>query len=503
MVDLDLDTFLSDGGIYRNTIHALFGCDEFFLQRQQVFTNFFKDCMTNPVTSNEIITLLFGLTKGYLNLYNSLVTKTSGPLEKRHRAGKLMIQKFESSRITLVEEHVVMFSSLSGTKEHLLLLEDETFLVNKLEDSNLLFGFLELYLYENFWKWLHTAKGVHVSNFIKERPDDSNYPFSVTMLDKIYDVTGYLCGARLFNLLKYNRLKGDYRYVFNEYYTNSRYPNGSMALKDDMPANYLIFRQHSEGLYFARSGNFEIIKIMQAIYMQSLSTDVLILFNSCEPVKLVHQLILNSIRVQAAFKQSCYMLQDCFDEVTNLAEEKKPICYLYQFLVQGFISVYSKDIYQLRLSNVLLSKTGASGIRTALLTLSADAQKKKSSSLDGSHPPTTIINPNICLCGREFTGKGWYARHILSCGKYLSQQSPIIPAHASSEMNVYLNELEPTAVVSSILDNLIELEGLEENGDYDDDDNNVLKSKFIELNLDEEEILFDSKFVSNILIDDN
>ena len=159
MVDLDLDTFLSDGGIYRNTIHALFGCDEFFLQRQQVFTNFFKDCMTNPVTSNEIITLSFGLTKGYLNLYNSLVTKTSRPLEKRHRAGKLMIQKFESSRITLVEEHVVMFSSLSGTKEHLLLLEDETLLVNKFEDSNLLFGFLELYLYIKLLEVVTYCKG--------------------------------------------------------------------------------------------------------------------------------------------------------------------------------------------------------------------------------------------------------------------------------------------------------------------------------------------------------
>ena len=376
MVHLELDIFLSDGGIFRNTIHALFSCDEFFLQRQQVFTNFFKECMTNSVTSNEVIILLFGLTTGYLTLYNSLVTKTSGPLEKRHRAGKLMIQKFEMSRAALVEEYTIKFSCLNGTKNHLLLLEDETFLVNRLEDSNLLFGFLEFYLYENFWKWLHASKGIHVSNFIKERTNDSNYPFSVTMLDKIYDVTGYLCGARIFNLLKYNRLKGEYRYVFNEYYTNSRYPNGSMALRDKLPANCLLFRQHSEGLYFARSGNFEFIKIMQAIYMQSLSTDVLILFNSFEPIKLVHKLILNSVGVQLAFKESCYMLPNCFDGAINLAEDKTPICYLFQFLVQGFIRVYSKDIYQLRLSNVLLSKTGASGIRTALLTLSGDAQKK-------------------------------------------------------------------------------------------------------------------------------
>ena len=36
MVHLDLDVFLSEGGIFRSTIHSLFNCDEFFLQRQQV-----------------------------------------------------------------------------------------------------------------------------------------------------------------------------------------------------------------------------------------------------------------------------------------------------------------------------------------------------------------------------------------------------------------------------------------------------------------------------------
>ena len=51
--------------------------------------------------------------------------------------------------------------------------------------------------------------------------------------------------------------------------------------------------------------------------------------------------------------------------------------YLYRFIIQGFVRVYAKDIYQLRLSNVLLSKSGASGIRTALLTLSASASNKR------------------------------------------------------------------------------------------------------------------------------
>ena len=182
MVVLNLDVFLRDGGIFKSTMQALYSCDEFFLQRQEVFTNFFKKCMTNPVTSNEVVENLYGLTSGYHGQYNSLVTKTVGPLEKRNRAGKLMIQKFESSRITLVDEYLKKFSNLSGTQDHLLLLEDETSTVNAYEDSNLLFGFMEQYLYDNYWKWIHSEKGMDVSNFIKERPSDSKYVFTTTML---------------------------------------------------------------------------------------------------------------------------------------------------------------------------------------------------------------------------------------------------------------------------------------------------------------------------------
>lgn len=111
--------------------------------------------------------------------------------------------------------------------------------------------------------------------------------------------------------------------------------------------------------------------------MQSLSTDVLILFNAMEPVKMVQKIILNSTAVQTAFKVSCFMLTAEFTNETNLVDGKDPICYLHRSLIQGFIRVYSNDIYQLRLSNVLLSKTGASGIRTNLLTLSGNSEKSK------------------------------------------------------------------------------------------------------------------------------
>ena len=327
---------------------------------------------------------------------------------------------------------------------------------------------------------------------VKERDSDTDYPYSDTMLDKVYDVTGYLCVARLHNMIRLNRLRSEYRYVFAEYYKMSKYPNGSMAASDSLPAEYLLFRQHSEGLYFARAGNFNFIKIVQAIFMQSLSTDVLILYNAMEPVKMVQKVILNSAVVQTAFKESCFMLTADFTDKTDLVDGKQPICYLYRFLIQGFIRVYSKDIYQLRLSNVLLSKTGASGIRTNLLTLSGSSEnKKKMSSQDSSAEisitlPTpslqdTPSSPYVCSCKKEYKLEGWYQRHIMSCSTY--------------------NSNLPIDNAAVHLDNLLELECLEQLGDFDlNADEHV--GIGLELALEKEENEFDAKFVSNILRDD-
>ena len=129
---------------------------------------------------------------------------------------------------------------------------------------------------------------------------------------------------------------------------------------------------------------------------------ILILFNSCEPVKLVHHVILNSELVQKAFEKSCFMLHNHFDSTTNIAIDKSAISYLFQFLVQGFIRVYSKDIYQLRLSNVLLSRTGASGVRKHCWRWVWNLKKRKKSVT----PENRSILNNLCPCGRNFTSKG-------------------------------------------------------------------------------------------------
>ena len=62
--------------------------------------------MTNLATSADVIQNLYGLTIGYHCLYTSLVTKTIGPLKKRHRAEKLMVKKCVSNEICLVDDNI-------------------------------------------------------------------------------------------------------------------------------------------------------------------------------------------------------------------------------------------------------------------------------------------------------------------------------------------------------------------------------------------------------------
>ena len=189
-------------------------------------------------------------------------------LRKRQRAGKVMIQAFESERIQLRDESRKKFSCLACIKDTFDMAVDYES-DSTSEESNILYGSLELYLSENFWKWVMTEKKQHWSNFIKERENDTTYEYLEAIKEKIYDITGYLCGHRIFDVLKYNRLCNDFRDVFHEYYTQSRYDLGSSALSDDMPARYLLFpRVVSDHLILSRYVCSNIVaNIVSNIYM--------------------------------------------------------------------------------------------------------------------------------------------------------------------------------------------------------------------------------------------
>ena len=73
--------------------------------------------MPDPESSTSIIKLLFDLSTAYLGLFDKLVSSTSGSIEKRQRAGKIMIQAYESERILLRDEFRVRFASLACMRD--------------------------------------------------------------------------------------------------------------------------------------------------------------------------------------------------------------------------------------------------------------------------------------------------------------------------------------------------------------------------------------------------
>ena len=264
-VILDEESFLQPAGIYEKTLEDLFHCEIFFLGRESVHVTFFVKFMADDASCIALQRLLFELLLLYFESYRKNVSATAGDIEKRMKSGKVMVVNFENDRNDAREIYRKKFISLSVVR--ILFDEPQNEELNRStsEQSNLLFCYLEDFLYQNFWKWYHNIRGFDVDNYITERSTDSTYDYSETMLHKIYDITGYLCGHRIFNLIHLNRLRVKIKEVFQNYYENSRHANGKTALSHNLPVQCLLFREHSEGLYYAKKEYFIFIKIVQAI----------------------------------------------------------------------------------------------------------------------------------------------------------------------------------------------------------------------------------------------
>ena len=107
---LDYDVFFENDGILKTTIRDLFYRDEFLFQRRNLYMSFFTKCMTDP--QSDIIQLLLSLSREYLDLYNSNVSKTEESLERQLKLGKIMANNFEAGRDELIAEYRVKFSRL-------------------------------------------------------------------------------------------------------------------------------------------------------------------------------------------------------------------------------------------------------------------------------------------------------------------------------------------------------------------------------------------------------
>ena len=492
---MSFETFLQSEGIYEKTIEELYDCEILFLARESIHVAFFVHFMADEKSCLLLQKILFNLVSSYLESYSKNVSLTQGDIEKRMKSGKIMVTKFEQDRNVSRGIHEKKFLLLPLIQS--LFDEPQNDEIHRCthEQGRLLFCYLEDLSYKNFWTWHHQNKGLHVDNFITQRASDTKFDYSETMLHKVYDITGYLCGHRVYNLIHLNRLRHDYVETFQNYYNFSRHANGNDALAHNLPAQCILFREHSEGLYYSKTDNFNFMKIVQAIWMQSLTTDVLILFNAFEPIKRVHKVILNSKNVQLAFKKSCFMLQDLFKEDMNLAVEENPISFLFQFIINGFIRTHAKDIYQLRLSNALLSKTGASGIRTNLLSFSAKSVAAKeninntktltkdlSNGLLNNRKGNRSSSSLSCPCGKGFVRASWFDRHVLNC-------------------NMFRNTASPLDHESAIIENLIDLEGVEELGEYAGEDcESIFRNAEKQMEIEENE--FDASSVFHLRVDD-
>jgi hypothetical protein len=83
--------------------------------------------MTVAESCFAVTNLLFGLACGYKQLYDTYVSSVAGSIEKKQKAGKILIQKFEMNRIPLKYEHRIKFSSLKSVRTNLDVFEMETF----------------------------------------------------------------------------------------------------------------------------------------------------------------------------------------------------------------------------------------------------------------------------------------------------------------------------------------------------------------------------------------
>ena len=196
-VILDEESFLQPAGIYEKTLEDLFHCEIFFLGRESIHVTFFVKFMADDASCIALQRFLFELLLLYFESYRKNVSATAGDIEKRMKSGKVMVVNFENDRNDAREIYRKKFISLSVVR--ILFDEPQNEELNRStsEQSNLLFCYLEDFLYQNFWKWYHNIRGLDVNNYITERSTDSTYDYSGTMLHKIYDITGYLCGRRI------------------------------------------------------------------------------------------------------------------------------------------------------------------------------------------------------------------------------------------------------------------------------------------------------------------
>lgn len=189
-IDLTYVVYVEIGGIFTSTIDDVFNSEVFFMLKSEVHFKFITELMTDDSSAAFVRDCLFELASGYSKSYNLRVVQTTGALEKRIRSSKIIISDFEADRYSsrdYMEKKFIESRCISSLFRNVT---NEANGINVNMDSSLIFVYLEEFLYQNYWKFHHFRKGLHVDNFFKERANDSSFVFPITLLHKLYDISG-------------------------------------------------------------------------------------------------------------------------------------------------------------------------------------------------------------------------------------------------------------------------------------------------------------------------
>jgi hypothetical protein len=211
-------------------------------------------------------------------------------LSKRYLVGRKVVEKFN------VAQRAV---SVTAKIDFRLLTND--IITN--EESNLIFELIAQNLLTLYWETYMTLSNQSITSFVKEPSLTyySEYVYEALAASKLYDLAGYIAGWRFKQLIKYKSVKDEMLRFVKEFLFANFYGDKFMAEADGLPSEYLMFKQHSDGLMFCKNNLFNLIKYVNYVYMSVMSTEVMILFNSYDPPKKVFELLEGSDEVKRLF----------------------------------------------------------------------------------------------------------------------------------------------------------------------------------------------------------
>jgi hypothetical protein len=414
--------------------------------------------------------------ESYQVLHRDMKTKLSNAasLESRLTKGKLLRSTFEKARLAKKAVHKSDFITNTSACA----------VIPSKRHRRLIFEFFEGFLYVEFWKYVRCRNKTHMSCHIVEPKEGIVYSYAA--LCKTYDLAGYLAGYRIYTMYSNLRLKVKepllsamkaFRY-FNFYSVSAH------AIRDDLPAQHVLFRQNKGGLMFAKRGIYEVIKYINTVAVSILSTNFMILFSNAhvDLHKQISDLLMNSKRLRKLFS-SCFDFAHEEDVERYHSDTSWPKgsvhASILEFIIQGYLRVQLKDRYHSRLQSSLGCKSGSSILTTLQVQSSRNVTQSSSAPSQSSSAPTapsqSYSAPSVLrcpVCNKIYKMNKPYIKHVESknCVSQGPQREYSALGGDSTEIEGGAMEVDDTDGGKNIGSNIEEVDRDDNEVDRDDDD---------------------------------